>query len=521
MDFVNFSAELVELEELEGSGGARARIVPYNTPAPYGTGTVKFARGGLTLPSDPVPVTIDHGTGVLDRIGVLDEFEELDDGAYGTLRFSDVPAAATVRTLLRDRAVTDVSIGVALPETHGSGDARTMTGQLDHVSIVPRGRFRGEDGAGARVLAVHDERPEEVAPMTDTLTTDPASFEAAADELRAEFRSTLSAELAEFGATLDELREALLANPPAVSEHAWQQQLDAGVFRAMGLPELAEHAIADVVGDLGAADASPLAPDFYWAGGLQQNIDRRRPLFTMSGSGEFPAYGNDLVSARVTQEVTVGSAAEKAEPSSQALQLSAITFPIVAHKGVVDVSMELMKRSNPNVMRVLRDSYMRAYAVATNADLATKVEAAGTHTGAVLTTGTYAGFVADVVTQSNAIEDATGLPGDRLAVTGAQWIAILTLADGNDRRQFAEAGDDAYDGRSLLTARAINIGGVWVYRDYSVSHAIQHNALSIVTAEDAPEVMADRNLGAMGYDVGLFGQTVAELWPAGIYEYAV
>ena len=521
MDFVNFAAEVVELEELEATGRARARIVPYGVAAPYGTGTVRFEAGGLELPSDPVPVTIDHGTGVLDRIGVLTGFEELEDGAYGELRFSDVPAAQSVRTLLRDGAVTDVSIGVASPSTHGSGEARTMSGLLDHVSIVPRGRFRGDHGAGARVLAVHDTRPEEVDPMETNETMTPG-FEAAAEDLRAEFRDTLTAELAEFGSTLDDLREQLAANPPPVAEHAWEAQLDAGIYRALGLGELAEHAIADVVGDLGTGDASPLAPDFYWAGGLQQNIDRRRPLFTMAGSATFPAYGNDLTSARLTQEVQVGTAAaEKAEPASRALTLTGTTFPIVAHKGVVDVSMELMKRSNPDVMRVLRDSYMRQYAISTNADLATKVEAAGTETGAVLDTSDYASLASDLITQSNVIEDATGLPGDRLAVTGAQWAVILGLVDSADRRQFSRSGDAAADGSALLTARAINVAGIWIFRDYSVSHAIQYNELTIRVAEDTPEVMADRNLSAMGYDVGLFGQTVAVLWPAGIIEYVV
>ena len=519
---VEFKAEVVDAAD--DAGGIRARIVPYGAPAPYGAGTVQFRRGGLALPAEPVPLTMDHGPRVLDRIGVLRDFQEDEDGAYATFQFSDVPAAQQVRTLIRDGAVTDVSIGVAEYATEGTGRDRTMTGVLDHVSVVHHGRFR-DAGAGSKLLAVHNHATQEdtvenIDTGADTGAPDTATM-ADVETIRAEFAASVREDLAEFGATLDELRQALTEAPPVTSDHAWEAHLDAGIYRALGLDEMAEHAIADVVGDLGAADASPLAPDYYSGSALQQNIDRRRPLFAAAGRAEFPAYGNNLLSARVSQEVSVASGtAEKAEPSSQDLQLAAVTFPVEAHKGVVDVSMELIRRSNPDVMTVLRNSYLRQYAISTNADLATKLAAAATNTGAVLTTGTYAGLVTDIITQSNVIEDATGLPGDRLAVTGAQWIAILSLMDGGDRRQFAINGVQNADGSANLTTRAIDVGGVLIFRDYSVSNAIQFNQLSVRVGERAPEVMADRNLQAMGYDVGVFGETVAALWAAGTREFA-
>lgn len=269
--------------------------------------------------------------------------------------------------------------------------------------------------------------------------------------------------------------------------------------------------------------ASGLAPTFYWAGGLQQNVDQRRPLFANAGTAEFPAYGNDMQSAKVTQEVSVGQSAEKAEPSSQALHVAPITFPVVAHKGVVDVSMELMRRSNPDVMRVLRNSYMRQYAIATNADIAAKALAAGGATGAVLDTTSYGAFIKAVAEQSNAIEDATGLPGDRLAVTSTQWIEILSFTDGGGRRIFAPIGPENADGvTGPVVSRSIELAdGTRVFRDYSVAAAIQYNSATLARGEAAPEVMADRNLKAMGYDVGIFGETVVYTWAEGLKRYQV
>ena len=66
------------------------------------------------------------------------------------------------------------------------------------------------------------------------------------------------------------------------------------------------HALADVIGDLGSADASGIVPDSYWAGGLQHYTDRRRPLYATAGAAPFPASGNNLELPRVTQATAVG-----------------------------------------------------------------------------------------------------------------------------------------------------------------------------------------------------------------------
>ena len=66
-----FSVGLADLE-VDDVGSLTARLVPFNTPMAYGSGRIQFAQGGLTVPAGTVvPLTIDHGTSVLDRVGVM------------------------------------------------------------------------------------------------------------------------------------------------------------------------------------------------------------------------------------------------------------------------------------------------------------------------------------------------------------------------------------------------------------------------------------------------------------------
>lgn len=345
--------------------------------------------------------------------------------------------------------------------------------------------------------------------------------ETAAPEVASFDDSELRSELAELKAQLVEVAEAATpTGPVAKFAGITVDHLDKAIEGAMS--RRADFALADVIGDLGAADASGLNPDFYWSDGLQQNLDRRRPLFAEAGTGPFPAYGLNLTSARVSQEVAVGSGkAQKAETETQALQVTGTTFPVVFHSGAVDVALELISQSSPAVTQVLRNSFLRAYAVQTNVDIVAKALAAATSHGAVLDTSTYEALIADIIATSNVIEDATGVPGDKLAVTSAQWIAILGLVDAGDRRILASTGSQNADGSAGLTVRGVDIGGVFVFRDPNVANAFQFNTETLMKHEKAPTMVQANNVPNMGVDMGIIGATVVSNWPAGLYKYTL
>lgn len=505
--------ELVELaapirESNSADRTITARLVPFDSPAPYGQRELSFSRGSLTVP-DGVPLTVDHGRGVVDRIGVLTNYAETADAAYGTFTLANTAAARDVLALLDVGAITDVSIGVA---PH-SDNIAPMSGTLDHVSIVTAGRF-GDAARPSRVLTVNEQ--EHTVPEPATVeTVEPAPVENTEPDPQV---VTLAAEverLTEMVSAMDD------PDPEQLAEFTAAQVFDALVMRQHGFP-IVDNALADVIGDLGSADASGLSPDWYWAQGLQQNADRRRPLFAATGSAPFPTYGNNLASAKVTQEVAVAKrAAQKGAAASQALQVEPTSYPIQWFDGAVDVALELISQSNPEVTGVISRSLLRAYAEQVELDCYTVAKAAGVHSGAALPTDTYANLVAAIISTSNLIEDATGLPGDRLAVSPTDWGAILGLMDGGDRRQFALINPQNADGSGALTTRGIDIGGIFVFRSPAATTALQYNVDSLRTAEKNPMAVFATNVELMGRDQGILGATVVVHWDEGVYSYEI
>jgi len=497
-----FRAQITENTE----GTMIARLAPFGAPVAYGRSTVEFAAGSITVPPT-VPLTVDHSGGVLDSVGVLTRSFESADALFGEFQLADTEAGRDVRELLRLGAVTDVSVGVELSEDFEGG---VMSGVLDHVSVVMHGRFSTADQP-AKVLSVHDEKGPTVPEVMEEPTAQavPATIETFDD-------TEIKTALAEMADTID----VLSATKP-VAEFSAIDVYGAMVGQRLGIKS-ANHALEDVIGDLGAADASGLVPDEYWAGGLQHLTDRRRPLFATAGSAPFPSSGNNLVLPRVTQSTVVGTrAAEKGAANSQALQAVAQTYPIQWFDGAVDVALELIAQSDPNVLGVIAADMLTQYAKAVDEDATVRLAAIGTHTGAALDTATYAALVGDIITTSDLIEDATGSPGNILGVTPAQWIAVLSLMDGSDRRQFSMINPSNADGTGSLVTRGIDVGGVFVYRAPYATTALQYNQDSFKAAEKSPMNVQALNVELMGRDVGILGATVVAFWETGVYSYEV
>jgi hypothetical protein len=205
--------------------------------------------------------------------------------------------------------------------------------------------------------------------------------------------------------------------------------------------------------------------------------------------------------------------------NSQALRAVAETYPIQWFDGAVAVALELIAQSDTGVLGVIATDMLTQYAKAVEADATVILPTQATATGAPLDTATYAAFVADIITTSDLIEDATGSPGNILGVTPAQWIAILSLMDGGDRRQFSMINPQNADGSGSLVTRGIDVGGVFVYRAPSATVALQYNQDSYKTAERSPINVQATNVELMGRDVGLLGATVNVFWQAGVYGY--
>ncbi len=497
---IEFRADVERFAE----GSFTARLVPFGEPAPMGDGTVEFKRGSLRSAS-MVPLTVDHSDKVLDRIGVMTSFVESDDGAYGSFQLSDTEAGRTVRQLLLDGAVTDVSVGVMVD----SMEDGTMFGKLEHVSLVDRGRFATDKIENpSKVLSVHSTKEPTVADET---------VEAAAPVVAQFDDSEIRSELVTLHDTIEEVRSEM----PAKTSDFSAMDVFVGLVEKRITGTIVNHQLADVISDV-LPGAGAIAPDVYWGAGLQMKMDRRRPLYATAGSAPFPATGNVLELPRQSQATLVGPrGAEKSIIPSRAWEATLETFTAQWFAGGVDVSLEIISQSDPGVLGVVMNSLLNQYAQATEAAATTDVEAAAIVTGAGLDTSTYAALVADIITTSDLIEDGTGAPGNILGVTPAQWIAILSLMDGGDRRQFATVGPSNADGSGSLTTRGIDVGGVFIYRAPQASVAVQYNTDSFKNGEKSPMTIAADNVELMGRDVGILGATIQVFWPVGVYKYSV
>ena len=90
--------------------GATVRLLPFGEVIDYRGERIQFDAGSIALDGS-VPLTVDHGKGAVDRIGLLTAREE-SDALYGELMISDTQLGREVYQLMRDGVITDVSAGL-------------------------------------------------------------------------------------------------------------------------------------------------------------------------------------------------------------------------------------------------------------------------------------------------------------------------------------------------------------------------------------------------------------------------
>jgi HK97 family phage prohead protease len=505
-----FTLDVTEILEVrsEEERIIEGRIVPYGIPIEHSRGTEQFALGAFSeVHPEDIPLLWHHDP--REPIGRMTGIVERDDGAYGTFKVADTARGRDYMALVREKVVAGLSIGFnpGSWDTAKNGTRTHKRVDLREVSAVTYPAYAGAQVTAVREREEHPTMPDEqpVAEATP-ITTD-------AEETPVEVRM----------ADLDEIRDAIrevraeLGTPTRTTDEG-PSGLD--VFSYMvALAAKAEipaelRAIADVVSDLGTNDASGLTPDYYWAAGLKENADRSRPLFASAGAAQFPAYGNSLVTGKVTQEPTGQSGTpQKAVLTTTALRVGAVEFPIVWHKIALDIAIELAEQGNPDAIGVASRAMLRWYAKATDVDAATKAQAAAANTGTAFSSLTdLAAIAGALVAAGQTIEDETGLFGDIVALSPENFGAFLAMT--------GASGPWDSDTPRDLTLRSISWAGFRIFRDPNVTEALQYNSESFRVGEKNPIAVAATNVEKMGYDRGYIGATVVDLWAEGIVEHA-
>lgn len=497
-------------------------IVPYGEELPLAGNTSERFEAGVFADVDPSTVRFAYEHA--EVIGRMVELNEEPAGAVAAFEVAPTSRGDDV-LILAERGLVGLSVGFRPVETRTEGRTTVITrADLREVSAVGFPAYSGAQVTATRTQPNPDpESPSRRPTVPEHDNTEAVELEEPAAVLTAP--SALVDEIVERAAAVavDEVRSLVVAPTPAPAAPAVDfRELFTRALTDVANPDngYRTRALADVIGDLGAADASGLLPQAYIPE-LIGYVNAMRPFIANSGTLPWPTAGYGLTFPRRTQTTLVGPrGAEKSEIPTRAVQVEQSTFPMEWFAGGVDVALELIWQSNPAALTVVVEDLLEQYAGATETAAVNNAEANGASVGTPLPTDDYATFIAALVAQSATIKQRTGIPGNLLALPTDDWAAVLGLVDSDNRRVLATNGASNADGSALLTAEAVNIGGVVCFHSHLSTVPVQYNSKAFRVAERPPATVSVDNPALMGRDIGVIGGMIpAALYTEGVQVY--
>ncbi len=498
---VEFKAVL----ELYDEGSFTARLVPFGVESPYGQGTVEFALGSLTYTAS-TPLTVDHGDSVFDRIGVMARHFETKEGAYGEFQLSDTEAGRTMRTLLLDGAVTDVSVGVRVD----NDDDGVMFGELDHVSLVSHGRF-GRTENPSKILAVHDDK--EPSMGEEKVETAPVVEVFDDSELKEEMMR-----LAEHVDTL----ENRVVDEPELFTSLGDMVVTAAKASALG-DEDAAHKMALFADTNTTTTGAGVVPDFLSAEYLSI-IASSRVFLGNIPSDPIGAAGMTVEYPKKTSGPSVAVQSNEFDPvSSTAMPIGLISVDLLTYAGANSVSQQLIARSQPSFVDILFRELAGQYAQVTDAaSIASAVAGAGgTAILADLGADAAATFAAFQVGNS-AIIAGVRAPGNVVFLAADRWAELNSLVDTDGRPLlvFGANGPMNAQGQSQFNTMVAQYHG-WVVRldvDAANGTCLIMNSEHVANLESSPTQLSALQVSTLSTDFGIWGlQNIIIKFPEALY----
>ena len=497
---LTFQAEILTLNA-EGMS-VEVRLLPFGETIDYKGERLQFDAGAITFDA-PVPVTVDHGKGAVDRIGLLTATEQAD-GLYGSLKISDTQLGRDVYQLMADGVITDVSAGVMVePEPHRDGDGVAhRRGDLDHGSIVARGAF-GEAGAGSKVLAVHSESEANMAEKETTETveaTEPAP------------------EMIKLQGEVDGLRKLIhefslpggKREPTPAFSGLYDFVVTARRALELGDPEAQKRLDDYVLADDTTTTAAGVIPDPL-STEIISIIDTTRPYINSVPRDPIGGSGMTISYPRVTQKPLVDvQATEKTEVASQATTIDTLDVPLLTYAGASDVALQLIERSDPSFVTQLFREYADVYAGKTEADATAAAVAAAGDTAVLADLGADgAATWAAVAAASGAVALGVRRPADTMLLSVDRWTQLLSLADTDGRPLvvFPPNGPNNAAGSGALSTFNGQYGGldIVVSADAAAGTCVIYNrGRSNATVEQNPQQLRALEVSLLGMNMGIW-----------------
>lgn len=383
--------------------------VPYNEEIELWPGLREQVAPGAVIEWDP-QLWWRH----TEPIGVITSAEDTETGWAVTATISDTTQGRDAATLLRDGAVSSLSIGFIPVETLETHDDDSGTVTLTHqrikvreVSIVPHPAY-----SGATITEVRSTNPhqKETTMPEDTLTR--ADFDGLTDDL--------NIKLTDMQRRLDQLATD---TTPSDSD---QLAALAVQFRSMGEWVAAvandRHEQHDVALALHRAVTTSNIPAKLtgtpgFIGDLTRKITARRRWIERFTTRSLPAKGMtvDYLKTEVTATVAEQTNQLDALTNTSTFKVTPANSPVRTFGGGDTVSRQVIDRMDPWALNALFEAFALAYAKATEAATKTYITAEIEKITSANSPGTTLSIPTDndVFHWADAIVDAAGIFEDR------------------------------------------------------------------------------------------------------------
>jgi HK97 family phage prohead protease/HK97 family phage major capsid protein len=353
------------------------RIVPWGVLAQTQQGLEMFERGAFdgTVPGDVV-LRMAHTDPPAGR-GLW--LEQRQDAAYMGFKVSRTQRGDEILALAADGVTRGASVGFAevpggtlMERSAGVATRRHRRVNLREVSTTWQPAY-----ADAGVMEVRS--AQEGTPMADGATApDPQAAPAPAAA-----PATATLDLQPLNTAIDSIaqrfdsmatrleqmeerqRSAIIL--PSIQNTQRPQPVDTGKWLQTALRLLSGERVPDLqlreLADLIVADNAGVVPDAFQTE-LIGEIDPNRPFLQTTRRLNTPQAGMSMVVPRIVTRPTVGiQVAEKDELTSTATEIDTASFDAVTKGGAGDISLQLLKRSDPSFLDLYLRLLAEAYAI--------------------------------------------------------------------------------------------------------------------------------------------------------------
>jgi len=270
--------------------------------------------------------------------------------------------------------------------------------------------------------------------------------------------------------------------------------------------------------DLITTDNIGVVPDAF-SRELIGVIDPRRPFMQTTRRLNTPASGMSLVMPKIVTRPTVAQQmTEKAELSSTATSVTTVTFDAVSKGGAGDISLQLLKRSDPSFLGLYLELLAEAYAQEAEQEAVEALLASGTQSGGALDPEALV-----LATAWESTFDAIRRPPDTIWLSSAAVGAFLDAkSDGSNAPLYGQitanftAGNGV--GGTISGLRAVHVPAL----DATASDVIIGPSTGFAWAEDGTYTLQVDVPAKAGRDVAIIGMLwFAPLYPAAFTVYSV